>query len=853
MRKVLLNSKKSKNDVNNINIIPIEFNRDYSLFQDEKKTDTIDILQLYNDEKNASTKHRLIFTINPICSNVLFNRVTEIVYKEGSDDCQILNNDKSKINDFKDAIGPTSVTRYDAIRNSEYSNDKFNLTYHCGTDIFNNHLLRKKENISVQKPNSSTVNNREKFNTIEDYSRNFNGDYIKEYQTKYDMGTNTEGEHPIYDFGNLGTKNMNIYNFDTIYSFLDGYKNNISRSNGWVGFYNPSTLRIPVSGNSNEDTAYYVNKCINNVEPCQFVDMAPERDLFFFTPKKNLYRHRLEHNWDYCLTYPYECVYEDNFNILSGYGEGLPLTFITEYSNNNSLPILLFYSPVKHNLKVNDTIKITYDVNETSYEQKCSIVRVGNFDTKDSDRYFSVIKSDFFDDVNGKAYTDIKNIRFVKLSNGYECNYYFRKFKKITYDNNRQPQSVINKLAFAKNIYGDDISQLVFTEDIDIDGLEDNLGRPLTELYLTVIKRNQGYKKWYQNNVYKDAEIEYSHVFGEVTSGIDISAFNKENNINYPSIRMQHNITDFKIFGKVENEELSSKKIETDITIEMDEFYGDLVEFNPVQVKETVLEPIKHRFNTAQREIPNNLYSAITYDEITGEDKDGIKITKYNISGNTLDPEGYIYNPHHKVKIGEFSDNVYQKNNPKIWVKAIYDNHIITSQKYDIVCNDKIIVFDDDKKPIFYVVKRYYLNDDKEWEIELTENFELDKINSDIHSSGVNQNISFIFRQNREVPKYAYFFPKENGLALWRDYVKPSNYPYDSDLNSIPFTNGAFYHHSNITFPVQRQDPDNEYRRHLFKDNNSYETNNKFYISSSVKPIDFDDDYVITSSNGVCF
>ena len=38
------------------------------------------------------------------------------------------------------AISSENLTRKQAIRNTEYTNDKFNLTYHCGTDIFNNHL-----------------------------------------------------------------------------------------------------------------------------------------------------------------------------------------------------------------------------------------------------------------------------------------------------------------------------------------------------------------------------------------------------------------------------------------------------------------------------------------------------------------------------------------------------------------------------------------------------------------------------------------------------------------------------------------------------------------------------------------
>ena len=86
MRKILLNKSTSKVSVNNTNGIPIELNRDTSLFHNEITSDTIDTMQVYNDDKDKSNKHRFIFTINPICTNVIFNKLTEIIYKEGSSD-----------------------------------------------------------------------------------------------------------------------------------------------------------------------------------------------------------------------------------------------------------------------------------------------------------------------------------------------------------------------------------------------------------------------------------------------------------------------------------------------------------------------------------------------------------------------------------------------------------------------------------------------------------------------------------------------------------------------------------------------------------------------------------------------
>jgi hypothetical protein len=76
----------------------------------------------------------------------------------------------------------------------------------------------------------------------------------------------------------------------------------------------------------------------------------------------------------------------------------------------------------------------------------------------------------------------------VRVYGGQDSEYYFRKFRKIK----TRITNVIGiddyetyKLSFSENSFSDSISQFVFNEDIDISELTDNLGRPLTELYLT--------------------------------------------------------------------------------------------------------------------------------------------------------------------------------------------------------------------------------------------------------------------------------------------------------------------------------------------------------------------------------
>ena len=109
--------------------------------------------QLYNNERDASTKFRMIFTVNPVCTNVLFNMKTEVMKDEGSDNCKVwFDGLPQNIEGFKNAGNKTGVDRYQAIRDTEYSHSEIGgLTYHCGLDIFNNHMLRNDGFVHVNK------------------------------------------------------------------------------------------------------------------------------------------------------------------------------------------------------------------------------------------------------------------------------------------------------------------------------------------------------------------------------------------------------------------------------------------------------------------------------------------------------------------------------------------------------------------------------------------------------------------------------------------------------------------------------------------------------------------------------
>lgn len=879
MRKILLNKNRSSSSVNQTNFIPVEISRDKSLFHDDILTETVDITKLYNEEKDKSTKHRFIFTIYPLCSNVLYNKLTEIVYKEGSDDARIITNSNyfnniqnEKINhlDFikqtKNGvtypISEESVNRLQCIRNTEYSNDIFNLNYHCGLDIFNNHLLRSKEDITVQKKgekkfNCKVINEENKqdknqlktdaFNTIGDVNRTFNGDVItlklpNTTNYTYKTGTSTSFRDTYSP----------LYLYDTIQSFEESCQNNIKRKDGWVGFTNPSTFHIPII---NE---YYVNKCINNKKPCEFIDLSPERDLFSFTPKKNKYRQRLEYNWDYCLTYPYKSEYGSDDNIiLKGKNKGI--SFIKKNNENyetyiaaNGLEMIRFYSPVKHNIHEGDIVAIKYsyyfnddgEIKEGSGSIKCPVASIKTNVKKYEGRCFSIYKTDFdlsedsiknfiiessIDKNENVEVNFFKITGFAKVIQGFECEYYYRKFKKL--DTNAH--SSINRLGFANTIYGDDVTQIVYTDDIDIENYCDNRGRPLSEIFLTVVKKNVGHEEWYDKNICNNKNIEFSHVFGKVTSGLDLAEFVSEP--RWPNIRCQHNIDINKLSKLVKNINIreSASTIESDIQLDkQDEFYGDLVEYNPVTLEETILEDVFHRFNTAQREIVgNSLYQTIYYDEIytdiydaTHKDKTPIiKSLKENDMYANLAPEGYIYRPHHRIRINTFESNIRQGNDTLIQVEIpqlFIKNEEIeltfeTNVNYSFLPGSIVTFIDNDyncykfrvSKYIYdKTIQKYICNSIFEKLSYQDSNIEKYLATNDNPTPEPLENCYF-FQHNMSIPEYAYMLPDTSGRHLWREIQAPSTWFFTDELYTTPFTNGSFYHQTNIIFPLQRQDP----------------------------------------------
>ena len=215
--KILLGEKKHKLGVNEDNFIGVELQSYEKVVPNTEDTLNIDAYNQYFKEKDESNKYRLAFTITPFCSNVLFNVLTEPVYKEGSNDC-IAVTTGTAVEGFEryKTISRTSG-RTDLVRDTGFSHPKTNrygypIVYHCGYDIFSNHFLRKKEFNVVNSARTISYD----FNTLSDYLRDNTGEITKEKILQIKNGAVDTSE-----------KQIHLYQYDTVMPYSDAILENL--------------------------------------------------------------------------------------------------------------------------------------------------------------------------------------------------------------------------------------------------------------------------------------------------------------------------------------------------------------------------------------------------------------------------------------------------------------------------------------------------------------------------------------------------------------------------------------------------------------------------------------------------
>lgn len=934
------------NLTNNQRIIPYE---DYAYGISEME-------QYYKERENCD-KYRIIVTINPMCSNVLYNRITEVILNEGSDECQCLNykNPSEIINAYKlpilckdnngfDRVNLLDGSRY-LTRDTQLSREECGAVYKCGLDIFNNHILRSDSFKCVCVDKGKYAH----FNSLLDMMREADGTIVEGYKT--------DSNDKI---------NLHLYLAEDVLDFEDAVDNKLDEDNGWLGFVNKSKILtfnetnygLPLNDGQTLEKGepLNINRVINNKPSCGFVDLCPERDLWYLTPKYNKARHRFEKNWNYCLTYPSSSTTEDisfirektnslkvlyyddtvklggvnvcKISSVSKHGliEG---DFINLYVNGTKLygtitnkdaegvedtetvtdndERVLGDDEIIENLEVRQVIDdYTFYVNysssnwistshfinwksEKGFENQVADIATNNetytwsavernyvtlYDSTDGTEHkFQVFVAD-----DGSYCANIDNrsndISFKQVINNEEVEYYVRIFQKLpnwrfaekrineySTDEEREEliteysskaydfESHLSKLAFAKNSYGDDISQIVFTDDVEIKNLKDNLGRDVTEIYLTLFKNNAGYREWYGKNMASskdninvgDNTIEYSHVFGKLSCAFELSP-QSALNASHKNVLQTNNVKggeycmgglDMNILNKNRPSIIDDDEIEYNTINDPNEeqpyqgdtrFYGDLCLYSPSTLGEIVIDDIWFRFNTAQRELTENdkaypYLERLAYDNITYDDYDSapFSVKQENKEKGCQSNEGYRYKPHYKIQLKTFGKTLETANayTSKIVTREHVSDDtennestfkITTSKTHYNELNDTFVIFNTNRNE-YYLGTVIQIYDDITFKCVLKKEKPNKNIKVDLPQM-FDEIDSYVFVRKQEIiPQGATLLKNGSLQYAWRQIYQNGLEPYNTE-ETYPFTNNALYVEKNIRLFVKRQDPD---------------------------------------------
>ena len=505
-----------------------------------------------------------------------------------------------------------------------------------------------------------------------------------------------------------------------------------------------------------------------------------------------------------------------------------------------------------------DDIEYTLDVSKKFYRK-----------TDDPDAKYYIIGEEDDEDKYVNLDDNAQRISYKKVVNDIECEYYVRIFSRLPnfryssgdtsnkYEIYRQRdnkdtrnlidiyqhqeydfESHVSRLAFARNIYTDEVGEIVFTDDIDLSFIEDNLGRPLSEIFLTIVKNNKGYKEWYgfdrEINI-NDSTVEYSHCFGKITCGFEMSDESifddASNNIkrinNIEGLTTGYDIDmlngEHRTYadGSGNNVKIGINEIWFDNDTK---YYGDLCYYDNYNAIERSIQPILHRFNTAQRESSTSKYpekfTTFVYDEITKDDYDTdnrFKVDAYKKFPVNAHKEGYYYIPHYQIPIRSY-DVVRTVMPDFLKIRSLVNKGdmviITTLENHFLSPGDKSVIYDTSTNKYYYCTTTTGVTDNpKVFTCMIYD--ENGKPTTEVDGSKLMDGDVIRYKlfkmDNLDIPSYARILKDGTCRLIWRDLLNNGFNTADKTLEEYPFTNGAFYINKRIDLFVRRQDPHNWY------------------------------------------
>ena len=395
------------------------------------------------------------------------------------------------------------------------------------------------------------------------------------------------------------------------------------------------------------DTSGYTVPDINNVSHLKF--------------KQKKYT---SYNWGFYLSYPYKNNYTKQLQALETksnqilswiVSDGIP--FIIDKNKINGLDVISFRCPIKHGVSIGEFVKLNFKYNGVdlfivqslgdgyfgSDEYIINIVDVGyqgnTFNVGITGTLKRVIDNQNVDDTISEYYVVThkrltKETDSVLTKTGFE-QLIFAKVKQL-----EDPNLTPNKVRRTSLKEGNTTYGLSFDKDIKINGLRDNLDRPITELYFTIIW--SGYFGWTLgsfNGVTRGLKQGYDfNVQYDLASNQEPSLWwdrdNPYSNANLPIGQYSTPFDNGKPFYYV----LPLN--------EGDEIDGGYYEWNKYQLMERKISDNYHKFTFNVNQF-----------KLLGM-KPGPTFNK--------NPKGYYYQPHHPITLRNYSNYIETSESPEV-------------------------------------------------------------------------------------------------------------------------------------------------------------------------------------------
>lgn len=402
----------------------------------------------------------------------------------------------------------------------------------------------------------------------------------------------------------------------------------VFEESGWIGFYNDESDESKETIGDNESSL------------CEFMPFDPDYS------RLNILDSDGTPNYLMKITYPHsqeDITLVKNTNGIS-LKDGIPIINKGSIKLNGN-EYVYFKTPINHGLSVNDRINLYnfIDVNNdlALSHRSYAIFKLGDEDGNKKNRVFVLdIRPTDIDFQSGTS-----TFKRVKGDN-YESEYYVRTLSALTttYDDYD-----IYPAAFGINYYEDKLASFNFIKDIDVSNIVDNRGRPLSELYLTLVKNDNDSKPDSLHNRYwQDIQSGLSSNIKDRFWTRIVAGYETERDL-----RTNYNI---RAYG---DEDYNTNSYFENIDESDDTFQFDIVEYNEYDLFEISLEDIYHRINTIYRENLTDIYTSINP----------------SLSFVTNKREGYLYKPHSKIQIKEFSSFIH----PVVDLQSFFDLNNITN------------------------------------------------------------------------------------------------------------------------------------------------------------------------------